>query len=409
MNICQSHALKLEEQLHSRSTFQVVLESFIYGSIAAIAFIGNLLVLYIVYKTPRLRTVPGLFLASLSLSDITMACLGTPPSVISLIKGRWISGFAACQLQGFVVIATVSASLLNMALMSVDRYFRVVRPTKHRLLFTMPRARLMTGAVWVIALTTPIPYLGSGKRFIFHPGKFFCFHQEKQSFASSVIYVYMLASLAVLTFCYVKVFRNLQLNTRRVKNLRVAFETQNNNTKISTEEIKLTRTLFVTVLGYLICWTPILVIDFVDMGLGCWFQSRGIYVLYTMIGLTSSSLNPFIYGALNKTFRRGYKKLFCFRAVFEQAAEHSCELSNSKYLDRGRQRLGNELWIMSFRLRKFGEAVRWPNDKGVKPAKGHPGLMSFFDHFFELHFFPETNWLYPANSGMLYKLARSAS
>ena len=126
MNICQSHALKLEEQLHSRSTFQVVLESFIYGSIAATAFIGNLLVLYIVYKTPRLRTVPGLFLASLALSDITMACLGTPPSVISLIKGRWISGFVACQLQGFVVIATVSASLLNMALMSVDRYFRVV-------------------------------------------------------------------------------------------------------------------------------------------------------------------------------------------------------------------------------------------------------------------------------------------
>lgn len=133
------------------------------------------------------------------------------------------------------------------------------------------------------------------------------------------------------------------MKTNRVKNLRVAFKTQNNNTRISTEKIKLTRTLFVTVLGYLICWTPILVIDFVDMGMGGWFQSRGIYVSYTMIGLTSSSLNPFIYGVLNKTFRRGYKKLICFTVVFEQDAEHSCELSNSKYLDRGGERLGDEL------------------------------------------------------------------
>ena len=321
MNSSDSHIFQLAKSLYSRSTFQVVLESFIYGSIAAIAFFGNLLVLYIVHKTPRLRTVSGLFVASLALSDIAMASLGTPPSLASVIRGRWTFGFAVCQFQGFFVMATAVASLMTMALMSVDRYFRVVSPTKHRVFFTMPRAQLMTAVVWVLAATSPVPYLGSGKKYIFHPGKFFCFHDQKSSFAA-LIHLFVSTSLVVLTFCYFNVFRHLRLNTKRVENIHanVPSASEHNNTKLSADEIKLTRTLFVTVLGYLICWIPVLVIDFVDMGLGQgdWSQSRGVYVFYTNMGLASSSLNPFIYAALSRTFRREYKKLVCFRKFFSQ-------------------------------------------------------------------------------------------
>ncbi|KAL9981031.1 hypothetical protein ACROYT_G009685 [Oculina patagonica] len=149
------HALRLAESLRSRSTFQVVLDCLIHGSISSTALIGNLFVLYVVYKSPRLRNVPGLFVVSLALSDIAMATLVTPQSFAALIAGRWISGFALCQLQGYVVITTVAASLQTMAVMSIDRYFRVVRPTKHRTLFTMQRARLMTASVWLLSLLYP--------------------------------------------------------------------------------------------------------------------------------------------------------------------------------------------------------------------------------------------------------------
>lgn len=87
---------------------------------------------------------------------------------------------------------------------------------------------------------------------------------------------------------------------------------------ISSEEIRLTRTLFVTVLGYLICWTPVIIIDFVQMGVGDWSLSRGVYFFYTNIGLISSSLNPIIYGVLNRTFRQEYKRIFCFKNLPNQ-------------------------------------------------------------------------------------------
>ena len=86
MTASEKHALRLAESLHSRTNLQVVLESLIYGFITVAGFIGNLLVLYIVYKTPRLRNVSGLFVASLALSDVAMASIAATPSFIALIS-----------------------------------------------------------------------------------------------------------------------------------------------------------------------------------------------------------------------------------------------------------------------------------------------------------------------------------
>ena len=303
----ESHALRLAESLRSRNTFEVVLESLIYGSICTSGVVGNSLVLYIVYKFKKLRTVPGLLIASLALSDIAIFCLVTPPSLVSLIKGRWTAGFVVCQFQGFVVITTVAASLQTMALMSVDRYFRVVHPIRHRTFFTMPRVRLMVASVWVIALMYPVPYLASGRKYIYHPGKFFCFHEEKSSFEADVIYICICSSFTVISFCYYNVFRRLRLNAKRWR------ENDDNARRISSEETTLTRTLFAIVIGYLICWTPVLIIDLMERGVGEWSFPRWVYIVYNDFGLTSSCLNPIIYGAFNKTFRQEYKKIFCPR------------------------------------------------------------------------------------------------
>ena len=304
-----SHALRLAESLRSRDTFQVVLECLIHNSICVSGLIGNLLVLYVVYKSARLRNVPGMFIASLALSDIAIISLATPPSSVAIIRGRWTAGFVVCQFQGFVVITTVAASLQTMALMSVDRYFRVAHPLKHRIFFTMPRARLMAASAWILAIIYQVPYLADGRKFVFHPEKMFCFYEAKSSFADFVVSILTSIVPVALVFCYVDVFRHLRLNANRVQNWRA----NDNARMISPEDAKLTRTLFATVLGYLICWTPVMIIYFVEKGVGEWSLPRGVYVTYYYIALTSSSLKPIIYGALNRTFQQQYKKIFCFK------------------------------------------------------------------------------------------------
>ena len=58
----------------------------------------------------------------------------------------------------------------------------------------------------------------------------------------------------IMSHFYMKVFQALRGNKRRVKNLEIP---GNDSHRLTLQEIKLTRTLLVTVVGFAICWTPL--------------------------------------------------------------------------------------------------------------------------------------------------------
>jgi hypothetical protein len=85
--------------------------------------------------------------------------------------------------------------------------------------------------------------------------------------------------------------------------------------RITVEDIRITKTLFATVVGYLLCWMPVLLIEMIDLAFGEESLPRQVYIMFTMCGLSSSAINPIIYGVMNKTFRREYKQAFMCAAV----------------------------------------------------------------------------------------------
>lgn len=79
--------------------------------------------------------------------------------------------------------------------------------------------------------------------------------------------------------------------------------------KAKVEDIKITSVLFVVVLGFMLCWFPILVISFYIVASENDYLPRGIQLLYTYLGATSSAINPCIYGLMNRYFRSEYLKI----------------------------------------------------------------------------------------------------
>ena len=112
-----------------------------------------------------------------------------------------------------------------------------------------------------LACMEPLPYLLSGRRYIFHPEKLFCFQTTEISIPNFLVYVYVGVPTFTLCICYVLVFRQMRIHQQTVQNLRSSFLTED---KISLADIKVSKILFVTVMGFLACCTPIFVIDFVD-------------------------------------------------------------------------------------------------------------------------------------------------
>ena len=77
----------------------------------------------------------------------------------------------------------------------------------------------------------------------------------------------------------------------------------------NVEEVKITRTLFAVVIGFLLCWVPLpvigLIIGKVKRKLPLGFQAAGFVLIYL-----NSAINPVIYGIMNRTFREEYTKIF---------------------------------------------------------------------------------------------------
>ena len=134
-----SRAKQLEDmlsELKSRSKEKVILETGVFVLILLFLFVGNVLTLLVMILNPRMRTIPNMFVTSLAVSDLSfgvfMVCLlGVPVSLLS----QWPFNHTTCQYQGYITIALIVPSIHTMALMAVNRYYRIVKPSKYRRYF----------------------------------------------------------------------------------------------------------------------------------------------------------------------------------------------------------------------------------------------------------------------------------
>ncbi|XP_068757807.1 melatonin receptor type 1A-like [Montipora capricornis] len=299
----------LYKELATRSISSTIGESFLYAFIVSVGTLGNVAVLLVLYKNHRLRNVTAYFVISLAISDIIMLDICAPFSIGVLIVGDWIFGYLICQIQGFLVMWVACASLGTLALVAINRYFHIVKTSMYRVVFTSTKAKLIVLGGWIAALSTPLTYTAAGKDYVFHPGKFFCYFESKFSLLTLPFHIFVGISMVILIVCYLRVFKALKTHERTVaKNLR------NGNTRkvsLSLEDIKVTKILFATVVGFIFCWSPILVLDIVDNFLGSgWELNRETYYMYSVFGICSSAINPIIYGVMNPSYRRAYLRLF---------------------------------------------------------------------------------------------------
>lgn len=297
---------KLAVDLQSRSTVRIVFESGVFLLIALLIIVGNTMTLYIVYKNRQLRTLPNLFIVSMAISDIGMALLSMPMCFTVLAVSHWPFSDAACQYNGFIAVMMAVASVQSIAWTSVNRYFRVVKPSKYRKYFTMKSTAFCIAAFWLFAAMATPPYFIAGNRMVFHPGKYFCYLQINVTWYTALtVSLYIGIPTNVTLYCYLRVFQTVNKHNKQFT------KSKGTNDNLSVEEIKITRTLFVVMLVYMTCWTPILIIDLIDTARGYWSMSREAYTFYSFLAVVSSATNPIIYGLMNPKFKKEYLKIIC--------------------------------------------------------------------------------------------------
>ncbi|KAM7110852.1 G-protein coupled receptor 183-like isoform 1-T4 [Molossus nigricans] len=181
-----------------------------YTVLLVFSALGNILALYLACLKGKKINSTGVYLVHLAVSDLlfTMALPGK--ITYYALDFSWPFGEGLCRLTAFVFFMNTYGGVYLMTCVSVDRYLAVVHTHRSLRLRSVRRARLVSVAVWALAVLQTVPLLLIPMTTTV-AGKITCmeYNSTEMFRMSLVILVACVISfcgpVGVMLFCYVKI------------------------------------------------------------------------------------------------------------------------------------------------------------------------------------------------------------
>ena len=295
-----------------RKRSQIGLEVALSILICLTSFLGNLLVVYVVHKDSRLKSLTNVFIHNLALTDISMASLHMPFWVTSLYTGTWIFSEKWCKFQAVIQSTSGNASILTMGLIAFNRYFRVVKPGLYNRVYSSKRmARLYCAIAWIASMLLATPPLYGWGKMIYYPSCSVCSFNwkiENISYTIVTVGVVINGTTVSILYCYYKIYKTLKESSQNIN----AHGIQDGVASSARPEtdIRLLKTCFTVVCVFLLTWAPISVAVIFETA-GCVIP-REVCTVAVYLMFTSSLVNPMIYGIMNSQFKEAFKRALMF-------------------------------------------------------------------------------------------------
>ena len=287
------------------TTATVVVASILVCIVIVIGILGNLIVVLVTIKGNTVRTKGRAFIASLAIAD-TLSSTNLIFMLASAINyGKWVFGDTFCQLTGFLTLQFGSSSTYSLQAISVNRYFIVVKKNQYRRVFTTRNQLLIIALIWCIPIPLAIgPVLG-WSHFEFNSGNCLCSHDFRSSISYSIalVVVTVLIPLFVMCLCNYQIFKHVRHHSNQVDTM------MNNAQTLNVQEVKITKTLFVVIAAYVVCFAPAVIVNLMKIVLPTFKIPLWIDISFTILVFSNHANNPIIYGALNKQYRKAFKDI----------------------------------------------------------------------------------------------------
>lgn len=118
--------------------------------------IGNALIMLAVLLVRKLKQPANFLLVSLAFADFCVGLVVMPLALVDLIAEHWVLGEALCRLWTSADQTLCTASIINLCMISVDRYCAVSRPLRYAAQRTRRRIFCYVMIVWIVALIVSI-------------------------------------------------------------------------------------------------------------------------------------------------------------------------------------------------------------------------------------------------------------
>ncbi|XP_038574745.1 C-C chemokine receptor type 3-like isoform X2 [Micropterus salmoides] len=271
-----------------------------------LSYLGNGLVLFIIYKYEKLNTVTNIFLLNLVLSNILFA--SSLPFWATYHQSEWIFGTALCKMVSSAYFIGFYSSILFLTLMTFDRYLAVVHAVAAARSRKKAYAIVSSVIVWIISI------VASMKELVFQnvwKSPFNGLMCEESGYSEKTMerwrlfsyyqqfLVFFLLPLFMVMYCYISI--TVRILSTRMK-----------------EKCRAIKLIFVIIFTFFVCWTPYNIVillravqisstsedscsdaDTLDYAL---YVTRNIAYLYCCI-------SPVFYTFVGKKFQSHFRRL----------------------------------------------------------------------------------------------------
>lgn len=274
--------------------------------------IGNIVVtVYNVFLNIN-RNPTSYFVLNLAVSDLLVCGIYFPTYItqcVRILLGNTEDTNLACQINLAITGASLSLSVVNIMVLTIDRYISITLPLKYPNIVTSRRACIALVGVWCAGLTNGV----------------LIFANTKSTGVPLLCEVDMIVSLGVTVVCFyipltaTVVFNIKILRIARAQRRKIAAQATPCETSASTavsprrhlaRQFKLFKTFTVVFGCFIFCVTPLPVLGMTNLlvcGGEC-IPTEVIIIAGIMAG-ANSILNPFIYGVRHEEYRRAFKLL----------------------------------------------------------------------------------------------------
>ena len=120
-----------------------------------VSLVGNILLIYIVWKRPDVRSLTSFMFVNMAVADLLVTLVVIPYTISDFYThGVWpmvgLIGKITCKTVLFIAFFTISTSIICLTFMAVDRFYAVVYPFRRLLWFRRPK--ILTPVVWILSM-----------------------------------------------------------------------------------------------------------------------------------------------------------------------------------------------------------------------------------------------------------------
>ena len=290
---------------------------YILLSTCSIVFNGILIKTILSHR--NLRTTANVFMISLSVSDMLIACLVIPQDALFLLYGVHAGGVATCAFKEVLFFLFLPASVINLLLLTIERCLKIVSPYWHTKIFTKLNNIIILGSSWtyvVLVALFPIYFadfmgtiavvVDSGTCWLQFPLFYIYFQLGGSFFLPSVT----ILVLNVVIFCIAKQHFKVifyQQAVVQVNNKSSDGSSSSINWLNIVRNMKAAKTITLLVSVFMVCWLTFLTCATINVQCNECLKRELVWIS-NGINYSSCFLNPIIYGLLNRQVRNALKR-----------------------------------------------------------------------------------------------------